>query len=271
MLLRGARRGRRTFASAAPRPCPSREGFAPSQGGVAREQGIAPQGSKPRIASGLLAAVTDWDWTAIGTILLAVATFALAWQNRAIVTSSRDQLAETRKDVEAAQEQTEIARHALAAQTQPLLSNVPRDYSFEPEADPGWIVASFWEVRGGSVAVPFRNIGNAVAIVQSVMFWMHDGGAAGNADVVALPPDEITRARLELPPTSRWGPEVIDADRGDFSLVLAYADAAGQARGATRLDVYRTERKQWYVRQVHFGDDDESVRESPRASSAPST
>jgi hypothetical protein len=223
-----------------------------------------------------MASIADWDWTAIGTILLAVATFALAWQNRAIVRSSREELAETRKDVATAQEQVHIARQALAAQTQPLLSSVPGKQSHLPPStfgEPGDISADFNEQHGGHMAVPFRNVGNAVAVIKTVMFWMSESGGAsgstGNAEAVALPPGEITQARIELPSNSRFGPEVVLA-KSNFSLVLTYADAADQPRGATRLDVHHSSsRNQWYVRQIHFGDDDESVRERPRTSSAP--
>lgn len=235
------------------------------------------------VAALTLAAIANWDWTAIGTILLALATFALAWQNRSLVRASQDELAEVRKDVTAAQEQAQTARRALAAQTQPLLSAVPRGMpryrhdefrhdEFRREvvgADAADVDATFDPDRGGVITVPFRNIGNAVAVINAVMFWMHDGGSEANAEETALPPGEITRARLELPSTSRFGDEVVLA-KTNLSVVVTYGDAAGEPRGATRLDVYYSDsRHRWYVRQIHFGDDDESVRERPRASSAP--
>jgi hypothetical protein len=154
---------------------------------------------------------------------------------------------------------------------------VPRGIASPPQStgDAGDISAEFDAANGGHISVPFRNIGNAVAVIKTMMFWMSESGGAlgstGNAEAVALPPGEITQARIELPSNSRFGPEVILA-KTNFAVVLTYADAADQPRGATRLDVYHSSGRQlWYVRQIHFGDDDGSVRERPRTSSAPTS
>jgi hypothetical protein len=204
----------------------------------------------------------DWDWTAIGTILLALATFALAQQNRTLVQASREELAETRSDVAIAKQQAGTARRALAAQTQPLLSSVAQE-SRHPED----ISAKFDEKTGGHIAVPFRNIGNGVAVIKQVMFWTGDSGSAGKATDAAVPPREDSLARLGLEPTNRFGPDVVLAER-NFSVVIVYADATDQNRGATRLDIHRDAHYPlWYVGQVHFGDDEESVRLNPRTSS----
>jgi hypothetical protein len=212
----------------------------------------------------------DWDWTAIGTILLALATFALAWQNRTLVRSSRAELVETRQDVAIGREQAETAREALAAQTQPLLSSVPRGI-ISPTGYTADIEATFDPQNGGFIKVPFRNIGNGVALIKAVMFWAVDGGSGGVSEDAAVPEDEISYARIELAANNRLGSDVVVAQT-NFSVVMTYADAADRPRGATRLDVYYSDsRGRWYVRQVHFGDDAESVRTNPRASSGPTT
>ena len=55
-------------------------------------------------------------------------------------------------------------------------------------------------------------------------------------------------------------------------MVIAYADAAGQQRGAVRIDVY-THRDnihgKWYVRQVAYAEDAEQVRRNPSVVSIP--
>jgi hypothetical protein len=226
------------------------------------------------VAIGTFGLALGTAWLAYTTRKLSVTTAEEVKHSGELVKESQRQVAASQEQVEASQRHVEVAREAFAALTEPLLSSVPRGTPSRPysTSDTGDISAEFDTENGGHMSVPFRNVGNAVAVIKSVMFWMDDGsGSTGNAEAVAVPPGEMTQARIELPSNSRFGPEVILA-KSNFSLVLSYADAADQPRGATRLDVYHSSsRSLWYVRQVHFGDNDESVRQSPRTSSAPTT
>ena len=66
-----------------------------------------------------------WNWVAIGTILLAVATFSLAVYNRKIVVASQDELRRLRgRSWRLPGSRIRTARGALEAQTAPLLARM---------------------------------------------------------------------------------------------------------------------------------------------------
>lgn len=118
----------------------------------------------------------DWDWVAIGTVLLALATFTLALYNRKFVTTSQDQLETARQDLALAREQNRTAREELESQTAPLLASVP--WGLEQEAvlflaetgepqrfqDASRVIVSHGAVGNEEhveISVPFRNVENA--------------------------------------------------------------------------------------------------------------
>jgi hypothetical protein len=213
---------------------------------------------------------------------LAIGTFVLAAQNRRLVKSAADEAALARDGLDLARAQNQTAEATLAAQTQPLLTSLPLGLIEEPAVvdnsgkvestqDAGSIVVGVVSSgdNNGRILVPFRNVGTGLALVQSVWFWVGDGGTAGSARNTALPPDERTDATLSFSRESLWATEVYGRSR-DFSVLIAYADVGGVSRGAVRLDIYRRERRaSWYVRQVHFAATIEAVREAPEVSSAP--
>ena len=171
-------------------------------------------------------ALTTDEWvalatgaTAVCTLVLAVATFALAWQNRQVVKAAEAQAQASRDDLAVAKEQSQTARAGLAAQTRPFLSSVPFDYREEPHFWQGGNPVAFRDAgaiqfsirvdrdEGGhetdgktaSIAVPFRNIGPSMAIVRTVAFYFGPHEAvSGYASNPVVPSDETSKARLEL-------------------------------------------------------------------------
>jgi hypothetical protein len=235
--------------------------------------------------------------TAIGTLVLAIATFALARRAGDQSKAAHDQAA-------ASLEQATLADRALRAQTAPLLTDVPYGIpeitGYHPKSRTAdrkseWILASAFgpqepaygdasgitvliDENGGRevfAAVPFRNIGNGAAIVQSVTFVSETIGTwPGAPSTPVLAPGQVGRARLEMPP----GAPDYDVARAlaettpDFSVIVEYADAAGELRGAVRIDLSRFndgEGEDWLVRQVHWDKDRDAVQGFPRLSSQP--
>jgi hypothetical protein len=220
----------------------------------------------------------DWDWVAIGTILLAVATFALAMQNRSVVASSREEAKQAGEGLDLARQQNATAEATLAAQTQPLLTSLP----------PGVFRDTItWRTEGGEerestrdaahievapihgIAVPIRNVGTGIALIQSVSFWFGEWDATGNARNTALPPGEWTMATLAVDRESDFAIDV--AALNNLSVTLGYADVGGVSRGFVRLDVYLRDlaEPRWTVRQVHFASTIDAVRNDPDIGSAP--
>ncbi len=236
------------------------------------------------------------DWVAIGTFVTAAGTLALALATVYLGRQTRDAVDTARQEAHAVNEglavgrdQAKIARLALDAQTAPLLSSVPAGLARDPDSttavgevvswrDAGRIDASIYSVstqREGIVSVPFRNIGNGVAVIRTVTVILSGNtGFTGNSESPAVPPGERSRAVLVVPANSpHWGEaEFVLASYKNFSVVVTYADPGGQARGAVRFDIYfrpPPATLPWYVRQVHFADTYENVVRTPSSSSAP--
>jgi hypothetical protein len=234
--------------------------------------------------------IAAWDWglafdgaVAFGTLALAAATFMLGRRTRESVDA-------TREEVEAAQAQARTAQAALDSQTAPLLTGVPPGLGQEVEGrdihsgeaaswrDQGEIVVQNvrkGDAKGVYFSVPFRNVGNGIALVQEIQVILSAGTPyVGVSRNPALPPGEQTRAYLSATrDKSSW----TEADQtytnpSPFCVLIGYGDAAGSSRGALRLDVSPRSRggvTSWHVRQVHFGDSIETALSAPRVSSFP--
>lgn len=230
----------------------------------------------------------DWDWVAIGTILLAAATFSLAVYNRKIVVASQEQLDTARQDLALAREQNETAHEALEAQTAPVLASVPWGLDREvvmyhaATGEPaGHRDASHVAVSLGTannepwvtISIPFRNVGNGVALITSVQLMIGGRLFDGVPKTPILPPGELSRAGIECGSGSAAFDHgaSLAADGQDFAIVVGYADAAGNARGAISLDVHREmpTGDRWYVRQLHMGGTPDDALSHPLISSLP--
>lgn len=153
-----------------------------------------------------------------------------------------------------ARSESRLARDAFEAQTQPLLTDVPRGL-FREEID--WHEASGEMTRrivdraeisvGTSgpepiahASIPVRNVGNGCARINAVEFMLADGSvASGQVSNPVLPSGELTFASLACGPGDQGldVAESIGLEYQDFSVVIDYADASGRPRGATRLDI----------------------------------
>lgn len=150
--------------------------------------------------------------------------------------------------------QSRIAREALEADTQPLLTDAPRGLFLE-EID--WHEASGKMTRRiedratikvgnvgpepvGFASVPIRNVGNGCARINTVVFRLADGReAGGRVDNPVLPAKELTHARIDAGPDDDGADvaESIGLEYQDFAVLLNYADVGGRLRGALRIDI----------------------------------
>jgi len=174
--------------------------------------------------------------------------------------------------------QSRVAREAFDADTQPLLTDVPRGVYLE-QAD--WHEASgeitqrthdkaeidvgvFGNARGEPIAsgtVPVRNVGNGCARIGVVTFLLADySQAAGCVDNPVLPSGEMTYVRLQASPEDDGVrvAESIAMEYRDFAVVLDYADAASRPTGAVRLDVANGQYPR--ITGRHWGDSSAELR-----------
>lgn len=239
--------------------------------------------------------------TAAGTGMLALATFFLARRTTAEVTAATSQARASLEQVEISQQQAKVAERALAAQTQPLLTDVPwgvaqlvAGYAMKPGSDSRSVLSSVFgpkeahyrdasevrvwldqETRGVRFAIPVRNVGNGTALIQAVVFrFSNDASLTGFPASPVVPPREVTVLSLDL--EGGDDPDVSVATQAveqgtSFSVVTAYADSSGEAKRAVRLDVYPGEDSDsdWWVRQVHWDESIEAVVSNPDMSSTP--
>lgn len=88
-----------------------------------------------------------------------------------------------------------------------------------------------------------------------------------------LPQGEITRAGTGADRSDPIFEYAISlaVDGRDFAIVLGYADAAGNSRGAVRLDLHCEVpgRDGWRVRQMHIGATPDAALNQPSLSSLP--
>jgi hypothetical protein len=233
-------------------------------------------------------AMSHWDWVAIGTLMLAAATFSLALYNRKIVTTSQAQLETARQDLALSHEQNRTAREALEAQTAPLLTTMPSSLDREPilfhaaSGEPQrFRDASAVDVSYGTagnepharISIPFRNVGSGVAVIESIQVMIGGKLFNGLANAPILASGEFTRADIDADRRD----SVFDyaaslaVEGSDFSIICGYADSAGNSRGALRLDLHcdRPGSDRWRVRQLHLGDTPEAALNDPTLSSLP--
>jgi hypothetical protein len=244
--------------------------------------------------------------TAVGTALLAVATFVLARRTKAEVeaanrqaTASSDQSAASLEQAKASHRQAELAEKALRVQTSPLLTDVPYGIPAvsgytpidksdkrsaiiglygpkQPHFRDASLVTAYVDANGEGhvqIEVPFRNVGNGAAIVSRVEFLF--GGNTGfesAASSPVVPAGEIAEAVLDIDPNHHAYAEPKNAIDGDnpFRVVISYNDADGNHFGAVRLDLDAVETT-WSVRQVHWAKSRDEVLSAPAMSSVASS
>jgi hypothetical protein len=156
--------------------------------------------------------------------------------------------------VRQARHETRIAREALEAETQPLITDVPRGLFTEEIEWHNSDGATSMKRRDrselsvgtsgpepiSSVSVPVRNVGNGPARMGDVTFVSSGGEPArGSVANPVLPPGELTHVGLAAGPDDAGVAvaESIAMAYEDFGVVIAYADASGHPREAVRLQI----------------------------------
>jgi hypothetical protein len=156
--------------------------------------------------------------------------------------------------VRLARDEMRVARDSLEAETQPIVTDVPRGL-FTEEIEwhnlDGTISMKRQdraEVSVGtsgpepisSVSVPVRNVGNGPARVGEVTFVSVRGeSASGWVGHPVLPSGELTHVGLSAGPNDPGSSvaESIGMAYEDFAVVIDYADASGNPRETVRLHI----------------------------------
>lgn len=236
----------------------------------------------------------DVGWealVAIATFLLALATWRLARSTRSLADETKQEVSIANRQVDemakqvvatqkhvrianeqvtASQAQTAAAQAALRAQIRPVLIEVPivpgerevLEQVVWPNAPstgayPGAVLAHLHE-NVALVSVPVRNAGTGLAMIRGA--HIRTGLAATETvpvviDPANLPPGAQGRVNFRAEPGPTCDALSQAFNGGNFSVVVTYADLAGEQLTTSRLDVYRRSRppySDWDVRQVHF-------------------
>jgi hypothetical protein len=238
--------------------------------------------------------------TAVGTLLLAIATYLLARRATSEVRAANEQARASAAQSAASTRQAEAAERAVAVQTAPLLADVPfgipvvTGYRIksptgkigmmemligdqEPTYRDASEITTFIDEHGykdANITVPFRNVGNGPAVINTVTVVLADGHElAGHPSTPVVPSSEIASAEVTIFPDVEGYDAVHSAltNRASFSVLIAYGDARGEPFGAMRMDIAPLKRPPdsdaWLVQQVHWGDTAQEARYKPRLSS----
>jgi hypothetical protein len=163
---------------------------------------------------------------AIGTGLLAAATFRLAQR--------------AKEESQTIAEEVTIERLALEATSRPILVAAE---------SPDLCVLDAKEAK--MATVPLCNIGTGPALMQATAL---DAGALGRitgtySQGIVQPGGEMSYLDFDLPESPEWLAKVDTLNT--FSIVASYTDVAGGQPTRTRLDVHYVEGELgWFVRQV---------------------
>jgi hypothetical protein len=260
------------------------------------------------LSSVLSEAPSPWEFgwdalVAIGTLLLAAVTAALAWSTRNLAAKTATEVEHSGRLVEASQrqvaasqeqagiaqealaaslEQTRISQLTLNAQVKPVLVDVPVESDVAeriryPQRGPitgrsgaAYVSADDDEVL---ISVAFRNAGVGLAMIRGVGLRFR---AEISSPSVMISPTNVAageRGRVSfraIPGSAAFVPLVSAIKRAeDFSLEVGYTDLTGQQYALTRFDIYFDAMAgAWFVRQVHF---QEPGSELPFAGSAPTS
>ena len=207
-------------------------------------------------------------------------TRSLAKQTKEEVEHSASQVREMKRQVEVSQTQAEIAQRTLQAQIRPVLVDVPlvldiSEPAIFPDRDAITVSRGVVHVHIGSeealLSVPVRNAGAGLAMIRGaeVRTALPSPPVALAIDRPNLPPGESARMGFRAGVLDlAYGPIVEAMRAGNFSVVVAYADLAGQQLTHSRFDIFARPMAHtgWEVRQVHL---EQPGSDTPFAGSAP--
>ncbi|HEY4099146.1 MAG TPA: hypothetical protein VGM33_26710 [Baekduia sp.] len=218
----------------------------------------------PDIATTTVEYLTAWATagTAVGTVILAAATFWMARKTRDAATATQDDVRAAKEQLTVAQAQIELSRRqadaaeaAISAQLKPVLIDVPFDMFREGGTDAGTVSVEL-NPKSGLILVdiPLRNVGPGLARVTGLSLDTGSpiafGATLRNANI---PPGERARFMFTAAPEQSGYSafrDIVDR-RGTFSVAVRYTDAAGAQDSLTRADLHWNDAiSRWYVRQI---------------------
>ena len=204
------------------------------------------------------------------TAVLATYTAMLARQTKRTVDAASEQADIARQQVAASERQANLVADAQAASVQPNLVAVPlsapEQSGGKPFAQHPWVVSVGHndDVGSRSIDVPLRNIGPGVAVIRGIGVTGSPGiswGGSMTSSIVAV--DEVVRFKFEVPGDRPELKPLITSN--GFDLVVSYTDISGNMWYRTCANVHYNGSR-WLVRQVFLYRGDEP---EPFASSGP--
>jgi hypothetical protein len=172
--------------------------------------------------------IAAWDWATIANVAVALGTGLLAWATFRLATQAREQAAATRSQADHTADLVDIARRDLAATAEPAIRTV------EPTAG---------GVSGDDLAVTIRNTGGVQAVIVGSHLRFHEYAEFGNVrGSPAVDPDRQATIDFSLPPREMLTGAPRRADAGQ--LTIRYEGAAS----GTKMLVVEIE---WDGAQVH--------------------
>jgi hypothetical protein len=173
-----------------------------------------------------------WDWTAVGTLALALATFASLYFARRALGQAQEQIRLGQRQLEQTQREIELSRREVEEAHRPVVvpvviagrpylaqsvSRGPSDYPMRPCV-----------MESGKLIVPVQNIGAgpALNVVASIERLEDDGGPWRGANEQQTP-----GKATGISPGSPVHIEVLYhgwEERWSFRLTVAYEDLAGK-------------------------------------------
>jgi hypothetical protein len=172
----------------------------------------------------LVADIRAWNWTAIGTLVLAIATGVLAFETWGLARGARDELKESQRQTKESQRQADIAQRTLLAQDEPMILDMAVDQSVDdrpmfqvtncPDGEPVRGQTLVLMEPGAICSIPFVNVGRGPAVLGVTRVFLPDVGEAASFFQAQPRFREIERPNLPRNETTRLNIEFLGGDTG---------------------------------------------------------
>lgn len=221
------------------------------------------------------------QWISIGvgitSVLVAGATFFLAWKTRDMARETRDvalatateaqsvgqQAEAAERQIELSRLQMELSRFALDASIRPWLTKP----LIGPRTVP--IAISVWDSAEGSnvIQMSIRNVGPGIALIRSGPDFRVQGPGPSGTTVTrhgfaassALPPGEETDVSFVLSNIDLRTFLSQDRNDGEFFVWIPYTDTNGGQRVDARIHAtYSKDRGEWLFHQIQYFAEEEN-------------
>jgi hypothetical protein len=232
--------------------------------------GVGPESCIPSLSSGLTAPV--WISRQCRSNCASVAGMDVAeW---AIAVGTLGTAVAAVLGLRSAVASARTAQHALAAQWQPLLIDVPiredvaqdrslrlpggRRITIPDQASTPGVGEAIVQATGDHgeyLAIPFRNVGSGVGRIVELSLYLGPVETACHWRIEQsfLAPGESTRAVVTPRPDSPARAQFIDCARqggSGISVGVAYSDLSGRTRGEVIFALSREENRGWHVEKT---------------------